>query len=94
MGTGAGTPAAADTTLFTEASEDRVEGVASQETTDTADDTLQVTGTIVADGTKTITNAGVFDAADAGNMLEKGDFDVDPAMISGDSLALTCQLNF
>lgn len=69
-GTGAGTAAKGDTTLFTEASEARVAATTSQPTADKN----QWVGTITANGAKTITNAGVFDAAAAGNLIVKGDF--------------------
>lgn len=74
-GTGAGTAAAADTTLFTEASEARTAGTSTRTTTTVADDTYKVTGTItVAGAGKTITNVGLFDASSAGNLFVKGDF--------------------
>lgn len=69
-GTGAGTSAVGDTTLFTEASESRVQATKSQP----AADTNQWVATITADGTKTITNAGLFDASAGGNLIIKGDF--------------------
>jgi len=69
-GTGAGTSAKGDTTLFTEASEARVAATESQPTSDTN----QWVSTITADGAKTITNAGVFDASSGGNLIVKGDF--------------------
>jgi hypothetical protein len=69
-GTGAGTAAKGDTTLFTEASEARVIATESQPT----GDQNRLVGTITADGAKTITNAGVFDASTVGNMLLKSDF--------------------
>jgi len=69
-GTGAGTAAKGDTTLFTEASEARVVPTVSQPTADKN----QWVGTLTADGAKTITNAGLFDAAAAGNLIVKGDF--------------------
>lgn len=92
-GTGAGTAAATDTTLFTEASESRVAGTSTQETTTVTNDTYQVAATITADGTKTITNAGLFDASTSGNMLMKGDF-TGVALTSGESIAFTFQLAF
>ena len=67
-GTGAGTAAKGDTTLFTEASEARVAGTRSTNGSG-ASATFRVVGTITADGTKTITNAGLFDAATAGNLI-------------------------
>lgn len=68
-GTGAGTAAAANTTLFTEARSSatsggnvtRVTGTSTQQTTTVANDTYRVTGTVTADAGKTITNAGLFD---------------------------------
>lgn len=70
QGTGAGTAAKGDTTLFTEASEARVAATESQP----AANQNRFVATITADGTKTITNAGVFDASTVGNMLLKSDF--------------------
>lgn len=69
-GTGAGTAAETDTTLFTEVSEARILGTASQP----AADTFRVVGTQVYAGTKTITNAGTFDASTGGNLYVHGDF--------------------
>lgn len=82
-GTGAGTAAKGDTTLFTEASEARVAVVTSQPTADKN----QWTATLTADGAKTITNAGLFDAAVAGNLVVHGDF-------TGIVLALNDQIAF
>lgn len=93
-GTGAGTAAAADTTLFTEASEARVAGTSSQVTTTVTNDTYQVTGTMTVSGSgKTITNAGLFDASTSGNMLVKGDF-TGIALNVGESIAFTFKLTF
>ena len=70
-GTGAGTAAKADTTLFVEASEARVVPTVTQPTADKN----QWVGTLICAGAgKTITNAGLFDAATAGNLIVKGDF--------------------
>jgi len=69
-GTGAGTAAKGDETLFTEATEARVAATTSQPTADKN----QWVGTITADGAKTISNAGLFDAAAAGNLVVHGDF--------------------
>lgn len=88
-GTGAGTAAIADTTLFTEAAEARVSGTSSIVTTTTTNDTYQLTGTITCSGAgKTITNAGNFDASTAGNLHVKGDF-TGIALNVGDSIAFT-----
>lgn len=64
-GTGAGSASVGSTILSTEASEARVSAAKSQP----AADTNQWQATIVANGTKTITNAGVFDASTSGNLL-------------------------
>lgn len=88
-GTGAGTAAKTDTTLFTEASETRVATTDSQP----ASNTMQWVGTITATGTKTITNAGIFDAVSSGNLIVKSDF-TGIALNSGDSIQFTFQLTF
>lgn len=90
-GTGAGTAAAADTTLFTESTEARVAGTSTQQTTTTTSDTYQVVGTITASGAKTITNAGLFDALTVGNLFMKGDF-TGVALNSGESIAFTMKV--
>lgn len=86
-GTGAGTAAKGDTTLFTEASEARVAAAASQPSADIN----QWVGTLTADGAKTITNAGVFDASSAGAMIVKGDFTGIPLALN-DSIQFTITL--
>ena len=86
-GTGAGTAAKGDTTLFTEASEARVVPTVSQPTADKN----QWVGTITADGAKTITNAGLFDAAAAGNLIVHGDF-AGIVLASGDKIEFTISL--
>ena len=86
-GTGAGTAAKGDTTLFTEASEARVAAVISQPTADKN----QWVGTITADAGKTITNAGLFDAATSGNLIIKGDF-TGIVLANGDKIEFTISL--
>lgn len=86
-GTGAGTAAKGDTTLFSEASESRVSTTDSQP----ASDTMQWVATITADGTKTITNAGVFDAATVGNLIVKGDH-TGVAVVLSDQIEYTVTL--
>lgn len=92
-GTGAGTAAAADTTLFTESAEARTTGTQSQVTTSVTNDTYQVVGTITATATRAITNAGVFDASTVGNLFLKGDF-ATVNLASGDSIQFTFKLQF
>ena len=92
-GTGAGTAAATDTTLFTEAAESRVAGTQTQQTTTTTNDTYRVVGTITAGGTRAITNAGVFDASTSGNLFVKGDFST-VNLASGDAIQFTWNVQF
>ncbi len=97
-GTGAGVAAAADTTLFTEDAGGapayaRVAGVASLQTTTTASDTYQVSGTLVANSAKTITNVGLFDANAAGNLFLKADFP-GVALNAGDGIQWTLKVQF
>lgn len=69
-GTGAGTAAKTDTTLFTEGPEARVAATRSQPTANQN----QFVGTITATGARTVTNAGVFTASTGGTLLLKSDF--------------------
>lgn len=91
-GTGAGTTAATDTTLFTETGS-RVAGTSTQQTTSVTDDTYQVVGTQTAGGTLAITNAGLFDASTSGNLFVKGDFST-INLSSGDSIQFTFKTQF
>lgn len=89
-GTGAGTAAAGDTTLFTEARSTtvnggdvtRTSGTSSQQTTTTTNDTYRVVGTVTADAAKTITNAGLFDGD--GNVVSPGPPSGDNIFMKGD----------
>jgi hypothetical protein len=99
-GTGAGTAAVADTTLFTEAlvtlaagGTDHTAGTSTQQTTTVTNDTYQVTGTRTATGAGTVTNAGLFDAASGGTLFLKGDF-TGIGLASGDSIAFTIKAIF
>jgi len=91
-GTGAGTTAAADTTLFTETGT-RQTGTSTQQTTSVTNDTYQVVGTQTAGGTLAITNAGLFDAVTVGNLFVKGDFST-INLSSGDSIQFTFKTQF
>jgi len=91
-GTGAGTTAATDTTLFTETGT-RTSGTTTQQTTSTTNDTFQVVGTLTASGSLTITNAGTFDASTFGNLFVKGDFTGVP-LNTGDSIQFTVKVQF
>jgi len=92
-GTGAGTAADSDTTLFTPV-QTRVSGTSSRVTTTTANDTYRVVATLTADATRAITNAGLFDSAGTGtpatggNLFLKGDHGT-LNLSSGDSVQYT-----
>jgi hypothetical protein len=94
-GTGAGTTAATDTSLFTETGSTRATGTQSQQTTSVTNDTYQVVGTLTAGGSLAITNAGVFDNATvgSGNLFVKGDFST-INLSSGDSIQFTFKTQF
>lgn len=97
-GAGAGTAAVGDTTLFTEDTGGspayaRIAGTQSQVTTTLTNDTYQVVATIVSNGTKGITNAGVFDALTGGNLLCKADFAA-VNMILNDSIQFSFSTQF
>ena len=87
QGTGAGTAGKGDTTLFTEASEARVATTISQP----AADQNRWVGTITADGTKTVIEAGLFDAVSAGNLIIHGDF-AGIAVVANDKIEFTIEL--
>lgn len=86
-GTGAGTAAVGDTTLFTEAAEARVVATRTQPQADT----IQWVATITAAAGKTITNAGNFTASSAGTLIVKGDF-TGVVLATGDSIQFTITL--
>jgi len=92
-GTGNGTAAIADTTLFSEAAEARSQAVITQGTTTTANDTIQAVATITATATRAITNAGLFDAVTGGNLIMKGDF-ATVNLNNGDSITFTMKIQF
>jgi hypothetical protein len=87
-GTGAGTADKADTTLFTEATESRVEATITQP----AADKIQWVATMTCNLTgKTITNAGNFVATSGGSPIVHGDFTGVP-VTSGDTIQFTITL--
>jgi hypothetical protein len=94
-GTGAGTTANTDTSLFTEAGSTRTTGTPTQVTSSTTNDTYQVTGTSTASGSLAVTNSGLFDNATvgSGNLFAKGDFGT-INLNSGDSIAFTWKVQF
>lgn len=96
-GSGTGTTAVADTTLFTEVATDisttsgsRTTGTSSRVTTTVTNDTWQLTGTRTATAGGTVTNAGCWDNATigSGTLFLKGDF-TGIGLSNGDSIAFT-----
>lgn len=79
--------------------EARTAGTSSQQTTTTTNDTYRVTGTIVAAGSRAISEVGVFDAAGSGspptggNMGIYGDFSV-INLATNDSITFTVNTVF
>lgn len=73
VGTGAGTSAVTDTTLFTEVGTSRLACTQSRVTTTVTDDTAQYVFTYTATGSITITNAGYFTASSGGTLMQKSD---------------------
>jgi hypothetical protein len=90
-GTGGGTAAKGDTTLFTEAAEARAVGSVSTQGSGAAAK-YQVVGTITSASAQTITNAGNFTASVAGVLIVHGDFAGIPLAI-GDAIQFTITLD-
>ncbi len=90
-GTGTTAPVGVNTTLEAAAAEARVSGTKSVETTTVTGDTYQVTGTLTAAGTKTISEAALFDALTGGNMYVRGTFTGIP-LEADDAIAFTIQV--
>jgi hypothetical protein len=96
-GTGAGTSAKSDTDLFTPATEARVLGTTSKQGTGSSAK-YQVIATLTADGSKTITNAGLFTSAGTGSppsgglLIIKGDH-TGVALLLNDQIAYTWTLD-
>lgn len=99
IGWGIGTTPAAvtDTALVTESAPTtaggRTVGTESRTTTTVTNDTYTVAGLVTAGGTLAITEAGLFDAVTAGNMLIRGVFGA-YNVVSGDTITFTFALKF
>jgi len=89
-GTGAGTAAKGDTTLFTEVTDT---ARATATLTQPSADVNQFVGTITATTTRAITNAGVLTASSAGTLVLKSDFSV-VNLVTNDSIQFTFQLTW
>jgi hypothetical protein len=91
-GVGTTTAAVSQTALVTESAPTsgggRTVGTETRTTITNSNDNYQVTGTVTAGSTLAITEAGLFDAVSAGNMLIRGDFSA-VNVVSGDSIAFT-----
>lgn len=90
-GTGAGTSAVTDTTLFTEVTAERAASTQTITTTTVTNDTLQNVATLTSVSGGTYTNAGYFDASSGGNLNAKGDF-TGVLLSSGDKIQLTISI--
>jgi len=90
-GTGTTAEAVTNTALETAASEDRTSGTKTKVTTNTTDDTYQLVGSITSTGTKTISEAGLFDASTAGSMYVRGTF-TGIALATSDAIEFTVQI--
>lgn len=98
-GTGSGKATSANAVTTTSTTESRVSATASQQTTTVTNDTLRLTGTITAAGTRAITEVGAFDAAGSGSPPTGGNMDyyADFSVInlaSGDSIAFTLNVTY
>lgn len=96
-GIGTGGAAVGDTALGTESAPTtaggRTVGTESRTTVTVTNDNYQVTGTVTAGSSLAITEAGLFDAVTAGNMLIRSVFSA-VNVVSGDSIAFTFGLKF
>lgn len=99
LGSGAGTAAVGDTTLFTEFTTGtwtgyaRTSNAGTQVTTTLTNDTYQNVAVFTAPAAEAVTNAGLFDALTVGNLLIKGDFSTVNLALN-DTLTLTFKLQF
>ena len=96
MGTGATAAAVDDTVLETPGAEARTVGVMTQQTTSTADDTLQVVGTITKTGAAgAIVEAGLFShlTSTTGFLFLRATFDVINLQVA-DAIEFTFQIQY
>jgi len=73
IGTGAGSAAVGDTTLFTETGSARVAITPTRVTTSFSNDTAQFVFTYTATGSIGVTNSGYFTALTVGTLMQKSD---------------------
>jgi hypothetical protein len=90
VGTGAGTAAVGDTTLFTESGATRVSITPTRVTVTNTNDTAQYIFTFTAAGSVSVTNAGYFTALTVGTLMQKSDHATIPLLLN-DSIQYTFQ---
>lgn len=90
VGTGAGTAAIGDTTLFTEVGTARIACTQSRVTVTNTNDTAQYVFTFTATGSTNVTNAGYFTASSGGTLMQKSDHATIP-LLANDSIQYTFQ---
>ena len=86
---------ATDTTLETELTDgglERASAAVTRQTTNVANDTLQLVKTFTVTGTKTVREVGVFNDASVGTMLSRSVLTSDKNLEAGDTFTLTYQL--
>lgn len=96
LGTGATAPAASQTTLVTPITDSgmaRAAATVSRSTTTQTNDTLSLAYSWTASGSKTITEAGIFNAASSGVMLARA-LTTSYAAVSGNVVTLTYTVKF
>ncbi len=90
VGTGAGTAAVGDTTLFTETGTARISITPTRVTVTLTNDTAQYVFTFTAAGGVNVTNAGYFTASSGGVLMQKSDHATIP-LLANDSIQYTFQ---
>ncbi len=98
-GTGTGAASSANVVTTTTTTEARASATAGQTTTTSTNDTMQLTATITAAGTRAITEVGAFDAVGTGSPPTGGNMDLYGSfsvinLNSGDSIAFTINVTY
>jgi type IV secretory pathway TrbL component len=96
VGTSSTAPAASQTALAGEIVDSGLERAAatvSRVTTTQTNDTLQLVKAFAVTGTKTVEEAGIFNASSAGTMLGRA-LTTTKSVVSGDTLTVTYQVKF
>lgn len=88
-GSGSTAPAVAQTTLVTEHNESRVAATISQQTVQSAGDTIRYLWEVTANANKTAREFAVFTASSGGSMLVRGTLTSDTPIESGDRVEFT-----